>query len=83
MFALYSSYGYDEGDIAMLFIIGFLASLIVGTFVGALSDKYGRRFMCIGFAVLYFIAGQIIFSSSLMPSSATQLQYLRAQASQR
>jgi hypothetical protein len=31
--------------------------MVAGTFVGALSDKYGRRNMCIAFAVSYFIAG--------------------------
>eukprot|EP00042_Codosiga_hollandica_P027991 m.143829 g.143829 ORF g.143829 m.143829 type:complete len:435 (+) comp52650_c0_seq1:41-1345(+) len=57
VYALYVYYGYGESDIAWLFIIGFLSSLVVGTFVGGLSDKYGRKFMCIMFAVLYFIAG--------------------------
>lgn len=56
VYALYDSYGFDSEDIAILFIMGFCASMVVGTFVGALSDKYGRRNMCIAFSVSYFIA---------------------------
>jgi MFS family permease len=43
--------------IAQLFIAGFMASMIIGTVVGALSDIYGRKLMCQVFAVFYFIAG--------------------------
>jgi hypothetical protein len=32
-------------------------SMVVGTCVGALSDKYGRRNMCILFSIFYFISG--------------------------
>eukprot|EP00039_Didymoeca_costata_P026037 m.14768 g.14768 ORF g.14768 m.14768 type:complete len:433 (+) comp5200_c0_seq1:117-1415(+) len=57
VYALYASYGFDAEAIAILFIMGFMASLIFGTFIGGVSDKYGRKLMCIAFAVFYFISG--------------------------
>ena len=39
VYALYESYGFDKGDIAILFIGGFMSSLVFGTFVGSLADK--------------------------------------------
>ena len=39
VYALYSYYGYDKGDIGKLFIAGFGSSMIFGTIVGALADK--------------------------------------------
>ena len=44
MYALYQHYGYDRGDIGRLFIAGFGSSMIFGTFIGSMGDKYGRRF---------------------------------------
>ena len=42
--------------------------MVVGTFVGAMSDKYGRRFMSIAFAVFYFVAGSCdIITGVLVP----------------
>lgn len=35
--------GYGVGDIGKLFIAGFGASLLFGTVVGSLADKYGRK----------------------------------------
>jgi len=56
VYALYSSYGFSKKDIAILFIVGFGSSSVVGTFVGALADKYGRKRLCVYFGVLYGIA---------------------------
>ena len=39
MYALYSSYGFSQHDIAVLFVAGFGSSMVFGTFVGALADK--------------------------------------------
>ena len=44
MYALYQHYGYDRGDIGRLFIAGFGSSMVFGTFIGSMGDKYGRRF---------------------------------------
>eukprot|EP01119_Soliformovum_irregulare_P011748 TRINITY_DN2976_c1_g1_i1.p1 TRINITY_DN2976_c1_g1~~TRINITY_DN2976_c1_g1_i1.p1 ORF type:complete len:430 (-),score=110.92 TRINITY_DN2976_c1_g1_i1:68-1357(-) len=56
VYALYESYGYDRSQIAVLFIGGFVSSLVFGTFVGALADKYGRRMLCIFFGVIYSLS---------------------------
>ncbi|KAG5175189.1 hypothetical protein JKP88DRAFT_271017 [Tribonema minus] len=50
IYDLYSSYGYDQSEIAQLFVAGFLSSMVVGSYVGAMADKYGRRKMCSAFA---------------------------------
>lgn len=42
----YDYYGYDTRQIAVLFIVGFMSSMVFGTIAGALADKYGRRLMC-------------------------------------
>lgn len=56
VYELYVSYGYDQQAIAELFVCGFGSSMIVGTFVGGLADKYGRKVMCILYAVTYIAA---------------------------
>lgn len=43
VYALYSHYGYDVGAIGKLFIAGFGSSLLFGTVVGSLADKWGRK----------------------------------------
>jgi len=53
VYALYDSYGYGSEDIAMLFIVGFLTSMVFGTLAGGASDKVGRKKMCILFAISY------------------------------
>jgi hypothetical protein len=39
VYAVYDSYGFNQGDIANLFIVGFGSSMIFGTIVGSLADK--------------------------------------------
>lgn len=56
MYALYESYGYSHGDIAFLFIIGFGSSMVFGTFVGGLADRFGRKANAIVFGVLYSVS---------------------------
>ncbi|KAF5825550.1 molybdate-anion transporter MOT2, partial [Dunaliella salina] len=51
IYALYEHYRYKVGDIGRLFIAGFGSSMVFGTLVGAMADKYGRR----GAAVLYMV----------------------------
>jgi len=56
VYELYVSYGFDRGAISELFVCGFGSSMIVGTFVGGLADKMGRKNMCILYSVCYIIA---------------------------
>lgn len=53
MYALYHSYGFTKGQIGQLFIVGFGSSMVFGTVVGGLADKYGRKANCLIFCVLY------------------------------
>jgi MFS family permease len=56
VYALYKSYGLSIDDISMLFIAGFGSSMVMGTFVGAISDKYGRKRLALVFGVLYSVS---------------------------
>jgi len=39
VYALYDSYGFDQHDIAVLFVAGFGSSMIFGTFLGSFADR--------------------------------------------
>ena len=56
VYELYVSYGFSQAEIAELFVCGFASSMVVGTFVGGLADKMGRKMMCIMYSVCYIIA---------------------------
>jgi MFS family permease len=56
VYELYVSYGFNQQQIAELFVGGFASSMIVGTFVGSLADKWGRKTMCVLYSVCYISA---------------------------
>jgi MFS transporter, MFS domain-containing protein family, molybdate-anion transporter len=56
VYELYVSYGFSQQQIAELFVCGFGSSMAVGTFVGSLADKWGRKTMCVMYAVCYILA---------------------------
>jgi len=56
MYALYEAYGFRRKDIRILFISGFCASFSAGTIVGSLADKYGRKRMCMLYALIHIAA---------------------------
>ena len=56
VYALYSSYGFSKHDIAVLFVGGFGASMLFGTFIGAAADKLGRKRLCQVYCVLYLLS---------------------------
>jgi len=56
VYALYSHYGYGLKDIGRLFIAGFGASMLVGTVVGSLADKHGRKKAAMLYVVLYMLS---------------------------
>jgi hypothetical protein len=39
VYALYQHYGFERGDIGLLFVCGFGSSLVFGTFFGSIADK--------------------------------------------
>jgi predicted MFS family arabinose efflux permease len=54
VYALYQNgYGYEQHDIAVLFVAGFGSSMIFGSFVGGMADAGGRRRFVILFAIIY------------------------------
>ena len=53
VYALYEEYGFTTAQISLLFGGGFVSSLVFGTLVGAWSDKFGRRRMCLVFCIVY------------------------------
>ena len=56
VYELYVSYGFDQQAIAELFVCGFGSSMVVGTMVGGLADKLGRKNMCILYCLCYIAA---------------------------
>jgi len=56
VYALYASYGFSKKEIGELFIMGFGASMVLGTMVSPLADKYGRKMSCIAFGIIYSLS---------------------------
>jgi MFS family permease len=56
VYALYSAYGFPGHQIAQLFVGGFGASMVFGTFVGSLADTWGRKRCCILYCILYILS---------------------------
>jgi fucose permease len=56
VYALYESYGFSREDNAILFVCGFGASAIFGTFVGSWADKGGRKKYAGLYCVLYIVS---------------------------
>lgn len=53
VYTLYKQYGYNEGEIAILFITGTISNSLFGTITGALADIYGRKILCISYGIFY------------------------------
>jgi len=53
VYALYSDYGFEQHEIAQLFVAGFGSSMVFGSFVGGIADQGGRRLFVIIFAAVY------------------------------
>lgn len=53
VYDLYEEYGYNKGEIAVLFITGTISNSLFGTITGALADIYGRKILCISYGILY------------------------------
>lgn len=56
VYALYSSYGFAQQDIAKLFVAGFGSSMLFGTFIGGLADRFGRKKFAVLFCVTYMLS---------------------------
>ena len=56
VYELYVSYGFSQSEIAELFVCGFASSMVVGTMIGGLADKIGRKAVCILYSISYITA---------------------------
>lgn len=56
VYALYQYYDYDRGAIGRLFIAGFGSSMVFGTLVGSLGDKYGRKNASVLYCITYMLS---------------------------
>jgi len=55
-YSLYQSYGLSLEKIGWMSVCGFLSSLVLGTYIGSVADKFGRKKMCLSFCALYGIS---------------------------
>lgn len=56
VYELYVSYGFSQSEIAELFVGGFAASMVVGTMIGGLAHKIGRKTVCLLYSITYISA---------------------------
>jgi len=53
VYKLYAYYGFQEAEIAVLYLAGFASSVVFGTCTGPLADIFGRKKVAVSFAVIY------------------------------
>lgn len=64
LYKIYDSYGFLESQIAVLYIVGLLSSLLFGSCAGSLSQRYGRKPLCLIFVVVYCVSAGLKTSSN-------------------
>ena len=52
-YKLYSSYGFPPREVGYLFVAGYASSALMGSCVGGLTDRIGRKRMALAYAFLY------------------------------
>jgi len=83
VYALYASYGFSKDDIAVLFVAGFGSSMVFGTFVGGLADRFGRKRFCLIYIVCYiascvtkhFASYSILMTGRILGGVSTSLLF--------
>jgi len=66
VYKLYAYYGFQESDIAVLYIVGFASSVVFGTYTGPLADVFGRRKVSIAFSITYTLCCLTKLSSNFV-----------------
>ncbi|KAI1341284.1 DUF791-domain-containing protein [Xylariaceae sp. FL0016] len=57
LYSLYKDeHGLSDGLVSTLFMTGFMSGAVSAYFVGAVSDKYGRKLVCMIYCVLYALS---------------------------
>ncbi|CAF0846796.1 unnamed protein product [Adineta ricciae] len=52
-YALLESYGMSRSTIEVMYVLGYISSLLIGTVAASLADVYGRRLACMLSAVFF------------------------------
>jgi len=53
VYAIYAEYGFSKQEIAELFVMGFVSSMVFGSVVGMITDRYGRKRCALLYCALY------------------------------
>ena len=56
LYKLYSYYGFNETQIAVLYVFGFASSVIFGAWTPIAADQFGRKKLCIFFTIAYSVS---------------------------
>ncbi|XP_076450128.1 molybdate-anion transporter-like [Babylonia areolata] len=64
LYKLYSYYGFQEDQIAVLYVFGFASTVIFGSWTPIAADQFGRKKLCIIFTVTYSLACLLKLSRS-------------------
>ena len=83
LYKLYSSYGFLEEQIAIIYVCGYAASLVIGTLSSFIATRYGYRRVFVCASLMYALASLIKLSSSysallvgrVLSGSATSLLF--------
>ena len=65
-YALYKHMGYSLRDIAFFYVVGFTSSALLGTWIGSLADRKGRKMGALAFCLVYGISCATKLSSHLV-----------------
>ena len=55
LYKLYHDYGFVDPYIGIIYVCGFVSSIVFGTYTGVIADRWGRKKVCVLFTVLYSI----------------------------
>ncbi|XP_046367984.2 molybdate-anion transporter-like [Haliotis cracherodii] len=66
LYKLYSYYGFQEEQIAVLYVFGFASTVILGSWTPIAADQFGRKKLCVVFTVTYSLSCLLKLSRSYM-----------------
>lgn len=64
LYKLYQHYGFQEEQIAILYVFGFASTVLLGTWTPIAADQFGRKKLCMSFTVLYSVSCILKLSTS-------------------
>ncbi|KAI9216958.1 molybdate-anion transporter MOT2, partial [Blastocladiella britannica] len=60
LYSVYKEHGMDLATISTLSVVGFLSSAVLGSYLGSLSDRWGRRKLCLLYPVAFALNSLLI-----------------------